>query len=161
VNESSDSASAGWRPIRFTLLLVASWVTMTTTHEFGHLVGGWIGGATLRDYTLAPWRLPYSVHSPDPHPLLTLWGGPLLGTLVPLSVAASLRDARIWFVADFCLLANGSYLALASVAGNQNLDTPRLLAAGGHPATIILYCTITIGIGYVRFRSDCARWLIR
>ena len=51
-----------------TLLLVA-WIVMTTTHEVGHLIGGWLGGATLKEFDLTPWRLPYSIHQPDPRPL--------------------------------------------------------------------------------------------
>ena len=50
----------------FVLLLVAAWCVMLLTHELGHVVAGWAGGATLVDADLAPWRLPYSVHQPDP-----------------------------------------------------------------------------------------------
>lgn len=143
------------RLLYFAVLLVASWVTMTVTHEIGHIAGGWIGGGTLTDYTLAPWRLPYSLHSPDPMPLLTLWSGPVLGVLVPLILALVKRKRWAWFIADFCLLANGGYLALAWISGDRHLDTPRLLNAGAHPATVALYCGLTTVIGYIRFRSDC------
>lgn len=138
------------------MLILVAWVVMTFTHEIGHVVGGWVGGAKLTDLDLAPWRMPYSLHSPDPHPLLTLWSGPLLGVLIPLSIAPLIRHRWAWFVADFCLLANGAYLALAWIAGDRFLDTPRLLQAGSHPITIALYCLITIGFGYTRFRNDCA-----
>ncbi|WP_237607483.1 hypothetical protein [Roseimaritima sediminicola] len=140
-------------------MLVVSWVVMAFTHEAGHLLGGMVCGATLTDFDLAPWRMPYSLHAPDPHPLVTLWAGPLFGVAAPLLVAAILRKSWGWFVADFCLLANGGYLALAWVSGDPFLDTPRLLDAGAHPATIVLYCVATIGTGYVRFRSDCRQVL--
>lgn len=140
-------------------LLILSWVVMTTTHEFGHLVGGWLGGAKLREYDLFPWRLPYSLHAPDPNPLLTLWAGPVLGVLVPLSVATLFRREWMLFVADFCCLANGVYLALAWLVGDRLLDTPRLLAVGAWPASIVLYCIATIGVGYWRFRTDVTRVL--
>lgn len=145
----------------FALLLLVSWVTMVTTHEIGHLVGGWAGGGTLTDYDLAPWRLPYSLHSPDPKPLLTLWAGPVLGVLVPLALALAIRQRWSWFVADFCLLANGCYLALAWLSGDPHLDTPRLLNAGAHPVTVAIYCGLTIAIGYVRFRSDWIYFTVR
>ena len=136
-------------------LLVASWATMAFTHECGHLLGGAISGATLKEFDVAPWRLPYSLHAPDPHPLITLWGGPLFGIAAPLAVAAVIRTRWAWFIADFCLLANGAYLALAWFSGDRFLDTQRLLDADAHPAAIGAYCAATLLIGYVRFRRDC------
>ncbi|MEM9826869.1 MAG: hypothetical protein AAF958_09785 [Planctomycetota bacterium] len=145
----------------FAALIVSSWVVMTFTHELGHIIGGSCCGATLVDFDLAPWRLPYSLHAPDPHPLITLWAGPLLGIAIPLIAAALIRKHWAWFIADFCLIANGGYLALAWLSGDQFLDTPRLLDAGAHPATIVIYCGLTIGIGYIRFRSACMHFLAR
>jgi len=145
----------------FALLLLASWVVMTSTHEVGHIAAGWLGGATLTDYDLAPWRLPYSLHSSDPSPLFTLWGGPVFGVLAPALVAASLGAWWAWFIADFCLIANGGYLVLAWFSGARYLDTQRMLSEGAHPATIVIFCLATIGLGYVRFRSDCIRCFAR
>lgn len=140
-------------------LLATSWVVMTITHECGHLVGGMCSGATLTDFDLAPWRMPYSLHSPDPYPLVTLWAGPLLGVLVPVLIAWAIGRPWAWFIADFCLIANGSYLALAWMSGDRFLDTPRLLDAGAYPASILLYCVITVSVGYFRFRSRCIDFL--
>lgn len=147
------------RVLRLVGMLVISWVVMTSTHEIGHLAGGWLAGATLIDFDLAPWRLPYSLHRSDPHPLLTLWAGPLLGAIVPCLVAVAIRRQWAWFVADFCLLANGCYLALSWVSGDQHLDAPRLLSAGSPPILLALYCLLTIGVGYTRFRANCASCL--
>ncbi|TWT75078.1 hypothetical protein [Allorhodopirellula solitaria] len=147
------------RVIHFVLLLAAAWIVMTLTHESGHIIGGMVCGATLTDFQLAPWRLPYSVHSPDPHPLITLWAGPLFGVVAPLTLAALIRKRWAWLIADFCLVANGGYLALAWISGDRFLDTPRLLDAGANPATIVLYCIVTIVAGYVWFRSDCIHFL--
>ncbi len=143
----------------FVALLAASWVVMTFTHECGHIVGGMTCGARLVDFDLAPWRMPYSLHSPDPHPLVTLWAGPLLGVAIPIVFAAFVRRRWAWFIADFCLIANGSYLALAWISGDRFLDTSRLLHAGAHPAAILIYCVLTIGAGYVWFRADCVYYL--
>jgi hypothetical protein len=63
-------------------------------------------------------------------------------------------------IADFCVLANGVYLALAWVSGDPTLDTPRILAlpgAAGWPGWVVLYCGVTMGLGYVRFRADVRR----
>ena len=145
----------------FGVLLLMSWVVMLTTHELGHIVGGWLGGAVLLDYELMPWRLPHSLHSPDPHPRLTLWAGPLLGVLVPTLLAFAIRHPYARFIANFCLLANGTYLALAWLSNDRLLDTPRMLAAGTSPALILLFCAVTIPLGYIRFRNDCIRVLGR
>lgn len=146
--------------LRAAVLLLLAWCVMVMTHESGHLVGGWLGGGTLAHAELRPWHMPHSLFVPDPKPLLTLWSGPVLGVVVPIAVALLLRwSTRLkqpaWFIADFCLLANGAYLAASWLSGDRFLDTPRLLAAGAWPASIATYCLVTIGIGYVRFRADC------
>ncbi len=68
---------------------------------------------------------------------------------------------RQWmhFIADFCLLANGVYLALAWLSGDAMLDTARLLRAGAHPATVAVFCLVTVPVGYIRFRAACIEWL--
>jgi hypothetical protein len=147
------------RVMRFVLLLVASWCVMTMTHETGHIVCGWAGGGTLQEAEIAPWSLPHSHFDPDPLPLLTLWGGPLLGVLVPLMAAVLVRRGGMWFVAFFCLLANGCYLASSWVTGEQYLDTPKLLHHGASRVAIAVYCLVTIGIGYVGFRHQCIQAL--
>ncbi len=128
---------------------------MVTTHEVRHLLGGHVGGAALTDFDLAPWRLSYSMHNPNPHPRVTLWAGPLIGCLAPVIVAVIVRSPSVWFVADFCVLANGGYLALAFGSDDRYLDTTRLIDAGSHPVTIVAFCLLTVPIGYVRFRRDC------
>lgn len=143
------------------LLCVLSWVVMIVTHELGHVVGGWLGGAELKSLDLAPWRLPYSLHAPDPHPQLTLWCGPLVGVLVPLVMAQVVRHRYVDFVAHFCVLANGLYLACAWISGDRFLDTPRMLAAGVHPAWIALFSATTIVWGYMRFRADWLAIMLR
>ena len=128
---------------------------MTTTHECGHIIGGLLGGATLVEADLLPWHLPHSLYQPDPIPLLTLWSGPIVGVIVPIICALLFRRNWIWFVANFCLLANGSYIATAWISGDRFLDTPRLLAAGAWPLSILFYCAVTIGFGYFGFRRNC------
>ena len=78
-----------------------------------------------------------------------------MGVIVPGVLALAVRHPWLVFIADFCLLANGAYLALAWFAGDRLLDTPRLLEAGASPITVGLYCVLTIGLGYLRFRRDC------
>lgn len=128
---------------------------MAFTHEVGHLIGGRAGGAALRHAELRPWRLPHSLFQPDPKPLLTLWMGPILGVVIPVAIALIVRHPWMWFIAHFCVLANGCYLAAAWIAGDPFLDTPRLLDAGARPVSILIYCLITMTFGYLRFRDSC------
>ena len=149
------------RTAELAALTVAGWCVMNFTHEVGHLTGGWLGGGTLRDVWLGPWPPPHSRFHPDPRPLLTLWAGPVLGCVVPVLLAACVPRrwargrARAWFLADFCLLANGSSLAVSWVAGDRLLDAPRLLAEGVSPWRLGLFTAAVAGVGYVRFRADC------
>lgn len=130
---------------------------MTTTHELGHLIGGWACGGSLQTAELAPWRLPYSIFVPDPRPLVTLWCGPLLGIAIPAGIALVVRRDVCWFVAHFCALANGVYLATSWFYGDRYLDAPRLLEYGASPFWLGLYCLLSIGIGYVGFRRVLGR----
>jgi uncharacterized membrane protein YoaK (UPF0700 family) len=143
------------RVTRFVLLLVVSWVVMTFTHELGHIIGGTCCGGTLKSAELRPWRLPYSIFEPDPFPLVTLWAGLILGVLVPVGTAIALQREWMWFIANFCVLANGAYIATAWFAGDRFLDTPKLLEHGASPITIAAYCILTLGCGYVGFRRSC------
>jgi len=150
------------RPARaayFAVLLIASWCVMTVVHESGHIACGWGAGGTLCEADVAPWHLPHSSFDPDPQPLVTLWGGPVLGVGVPLAFAILVRRGWMWFIAYFCMLANGSYLATAWVSGERDLDTPRLLQQGAHPAAIVAFCVLTIAGGYIGFRNRCIRAL--
>jgi hypothetical protein len=155
----NESASPQQRVATLGLLLAIAWCTMVLTHEMGHILSGWAAGGTLRAVELAPWKLPYSLFQPDPHPLLTLWGGPLLGVAVPLLAALLIRQTWSWFIAYFCVLANGTYLACGWMAGDRYLDTARMLEHGTHPGWIAIYCVATIGFGYVGFRRQCQKIL--
>ncbi len=147
------------RWLRLSLLLVVSWCVMTLFHELGHIICGTCCGGVLQIYDLWPWHLPLSIFEPDPIPLVTLWGGPVLGAAVPTLFAMLVRRDWSWFIAYFCILANGLYLATAWYSGDKYLDTPKLLEHGAHPITIALYCAVTIGFGYVGFRQQCLRVL--
>src|SRR5690606_36868535 len=114
------------RWLRLAVLLITAWCVMVLSHEIGHLLGGWLGGGTLRQADLRPWALPHSRFEPDPHPLLTLWAGAIFGAVFPLAIAAAVRRDWVSFIAHFCLLANGCYLAAAWLDGGAHLDTTRL-----------------------------------
>ena len=136
-------------------LLVLSWCVMTTTHELGHLLGGWSSGGELQFVELRPWRLPQSHFDPNPRPLLTLWCGPIFGVTLPLGIWLLFRKPMFEFIAAFCMVANGAYLAMGWVSGERYLDTQQLLEQGASPLSIALFSLATLGWGYVWFRRRC------
>ncbi|MCC9602314.1 hypothetical protein LOC67_17300 [Stieleria sp. JC731] len=147
------------RVIELAIVLPIAWSIMVVTHELGHILGGWLSGASLVRYDIVPWRLPYSLHQPDPVPLITLWMGPIFGVIGPVVLASLIRNRYAWLIADFCILANGTYLTLAWFAGDQLLDTARLINAGAHEISIAAFCAVTVTVGYLRFRKDCINLL--
>ena len=128
---------------------------MTLAHELGHVVTGVFGGGELVQLELRPWHLPHSHRISDPHPLITLWGGPILGCLAPLSFASLIRWPATWYVAWFCVVANASYLLLGCFSGATELDSNQMIAAGNAPLTIILTSAIALACGYAGFRKSC------
>ncbi|XZE36052.1 hypothetical protein SH501x_001604 [Pirellulaceae bacterium SH501] len=143
------------RVARLLLLLMTAWIVMTFTHEMGHIIGGVCCGGSLISADLRPWHLPYSIFEPDPYPLVTLWAGLIFGVLAPVAVAMIVQREWMWFIANFCILANGTYIAIAWLSGDRYLDTPKLLEHGASPISIAVYCLLTIAFGYVGFRRSC------
>ncbi|MFO0976629.1 MAG: hypothetical protein U0996_09545 [Planctomycetaceae bacterium] len=135
-------------------LLCLAWCVMVMTHEAGHLVGGWCSGAVARDYDLRPWRLPYSIFEPDPHPLITLWSGPILGAALPLLIAVVIQRRSVAMVASFCLVANGLYLAIGLLTDDRWIDSQRLLEHGSSRWLIVLFSLACLLPGYPWLRSS-------
>ncbi|WP_442485728.1 hypothetical protein [Aeoliella sp. SH292] len=142
------------RVAKLSALVLLSWCVMTTTHELGHLVTGWLGGGTLVDVELRPWKLPHSRFAPDPYPRLTLWGGPVLGVALPVLLAWAIDRQWAWFVANFCVLANGLYILLAWYSGDRWLDTPRLIAEGESLLVIAIFAALATSAGYYGMRGS-------
>jgi len=136
------------------LLLAVSWEVMCFTHEAGHILGGWATGAKLEQVELRPWLLPYSIFKEENYPLTILWSGPLFGVIGPCLAAAIIRHRLAWFVANFCLLANGLYIAVGWYAGDRFLDTTRMFEYGASPVSVAFYCLVTVVAGYYGFRRS-------
>ena len=128
---------------------------MTVTHELGHVLVALAGGAKLRDLQLQPWHLPYSLFSGDPHPLATLWAGFVFGCAIPLVSAAAIGRKAVWYVAWFCLLANGIYLLIGYVVDDGELDSTKMIRAGARPVELLVVSTVMVLIGYIKFRQSC------
>lgn len=79
----------------------------------------------------------------------------MTGVLAPMGIALVIQRDWMWFLANFCILANGVYIATARFSGARYLDTRKLLEHGASPIAIAVYFLTMIGFGYVGFRRSC------
>ncbi|MGB7347868.1 MAG: M50 family metallopeptidase [Pirellulaceae bacterium] len=140
-------------------LLLWAWLCMTLLHELGHIAVGCAAGGNLSGYELRPWHLPRSLFSTNPHPLLTLWAGPILGCTVLLLAAAATKRTSLWLVAWFSVVANGLYLLLGYYAGDSELDSIKIIQAGTPTWIVLVVGTVMTVAGYAGFRGESRRWL--
>lgn len=97
--------------------LLLSWLGMMLVHEFGHCLHAWLSGGAVTRVVLHPLVISRTDCAMNPHPLLTAWGGPLIGSLLPLAILLIARSMRasVWYIfqffAGFCLIINGIYIA--------------------------------------------------
>lgn len=88
------------------------------------------GGEVIR-VALYPLIISRTDLGENPHPLAVVWGGPVFGSALPLSVfglAVAFRAPGLYlfpFFAGFCLIANGVYIGLG-----------RFLAEGADPGVM-------------------------
>jgi len=101
--------------------VAASWYGMMIVHEFGHVVSTWISGGRVARVILHPLFFSRTDLAENPHPLLVVWGGPALGSALPLVAWLVARASRLRlafllrFFSGFCLVVNGAYLASAAM----------------------------------------------
>jgi hypothetical protein len=131
--------------------LGAGWLGMQIVHELGHVLAACAGRETVSKVVLHPLVISRTDVSHDRHPLLVIWGGPALGSLLPLvflAVARSLRLGLVYlfqFFAGFCLIANGVYLGAGSFGGVG--DAGDLLRHGTPRWTLILFGLACASLG--------------
>src|SRR5688572_25186605 len=74
--------------------LAFSWLGFMIVHEFGHVLAAWATGGSVSRVVLHPLQISWSAFVPNPHPQLVAWGGPLLGSLLPVAGLFVARVAR-------------------------------------------------------------------
>lgn len=100
--------------------LGASWLGMQAIHELGHVIGAFVSGGIVERVVLHPLTISRTDLSQNPHALLVVWAGPLLGCLLPVLLWQITRWSQwsqtflLRFFAGFCLLANGLYIGIGS-----------------------------------------------
>jgi len=101
-------------------MLVLSWLAMMIVHEAGHVIGARLTGGIVERVVLHPLAFSRTDVAPNPHPLVVVWSGPLLGVLLPaiaFAAASALKFQSAYllrFFAGFCLIANGAYIGAGS-----------------------------------------------
>lgn len=132
-------------------LLLGLWYGMQVVHEAGHALAAWATGGHVERVVLWPWTISRTDVSPNPQPLVVVWGGPILGIAIPLFAWGVLAYCR-WqwahvarFFAGFCLVANGLYLGIGSIDGIG--DAGEILQLGVPPWGLWLFGGIAAPCG--------------
>ena len=118
-----------------------SWLAMQVVHECGHVIMARLTGAEVTRVALHPLIISRTDVAENPHPLAVVWGGPLLGSVIPLllfAAAAALRAPGVYlfrFFAGFCLVANGVYIGLGPFLA-EGAD-PWVMTQNGSPKWLL------------------------
>src|SRR5262249_43938006 len=83
--------------------ILLSWLWMMAVHEFGHVILAWTCGETVSKVVLHPLAISRSDITHINHPLLVIWGGPVLGSFLPTAgmLVANVARFRFAFLCRF------------------------------------------------------------
>jgi len=133
------------------------WLAFMLVHELGHVVAAVLSGGAVRQVVLYPLTFSRTDVEPNPHPLLVVWAGPIVGTLLPLLIWWGFRrfqvpgDYLARFFAGFCLVANGAYIAIGSF--DQVGDAGDMLKHGSLSWQLWLFGLVTIPLGFLAWHG--------
>lgn len=128
------------------------WLGMQAVHELGHVLGGWVTGGRVASVVLHPFTISRTDMAQNPHPLVEVWAGPLIGSILPLMaflIAAILRCSGTYlirFFAGFCLIANGAYIGTGWLM-EGGADASVMVMHGSPIWTLILFGVVTVPLG--------------
>ncbi len=128
-----------------------SWLAMQVLHESGHVLGAITNGGTVTKVVLHPCVFSRTEVHPNPHPLFVVWAGPMAGTALPLLAFVLARGLRVpgaylvRFLAGFCLIVNGAYIALGSFEGLA--DAGAMLRHGSARWQLLLFGGFSVPLG--------------
>jgi Peptidase M50B-like len=132
-------------------VLALCWFGMQAVHELGHVLAAWLTGGSVNRVVLHPLSISRTDVAPNPHPLIVVWAGPLVGAILPLALAAAVRrpalvNSLAAFFAGFCLIANGAYIALGSF--DRVGDCGEMLRNGTPAWALHVFGVVTIPVGF-------------
>lgn len=128
-----------------------SWLVMQAVHELGHVLGAVATGGEVTKVVLHPWTFSRTDVSPNPHPLLVVWAGPIVGAALPVLALLGARMLRLpgvallRFLAGFCLVANGVYIGIGAIDGLA--DAGDMLRHGSARWQLVLFGVLTVAPG--------------
>jgi hypothetical protein len=123
--------------------VLGSWLGMQDVHELGHVAAAWLTGGRVSKVVLDPLTISRTDLAENPRPLIVVWGGPILGVILPIALWLTARAVRLpqffWFPSP--LAGEGS-----GVRGPEVTEA----AARGLPGTFVLrffagFCLIANG----------------
>jgi len=116
---------------------------MQAVHELGHVIGARATGGEIERVVLSPLAFSRTDVSPNPHPLLEVYSGPVFGVLIPVLLWLFIRQIGtifselFRFFAGFCCISNGVYIGFGP--NSQGLDTQVMLSLGCHRWHLLLF----------------------
>jgi hypothetical protein len=138
--------------------LLSCWLGMQAIHELGHVLAALASEGSVKQVVLHPLAISRTDLEANPHPLFVVWGGPMLGTLVPLAIwalFAFLKSAATFvarFFAGFCLIANGLYIGTGSF--NRIGDCREMLLHGSSLWQLWLFGAVTVPLGFALWNGQ-------
>jgi len=133
-----------------------SWLGMQVVHEAGHVLVALVTGAEVTKVALHPLIMSRTDVAENPHPLAVVWGGPLVGSGLPLllfGLAAVFHIPGVYlfrFFAGFCLVANGVYIGVGRFIA-EGAD-PWVMTENGSPRWLL------VAFGIVAFPLGLCLW---
>lgn len=140
------------------VILIASfipfcWLAFMAIHELGHVLAGLATGGTVTKVVLYPLAMSRTDVSPNPHPLVTVWAGPITGVFLPLVIWGMFLKFKMpgeylaRFFAGFCLIANGAYIGLGSLA---HIGDAGVMLKHGSPIWLLwMFGLISVLVGFL------------
>jgi hypothetical protein len=132
--------------------LCFSWLAMQVVHEAGHVLVARATGGEVVKVGLHPLIFSHTDVGENPHPLAEVWGGPILGSALPLLavvLAAACRLPGVYllrFFAGFCLVANGIYIGAGWLIADG--ADPWVMRENGSPTWVLaVFGLVTFPLG--------------
>ncbi|MEE2826356.1 MAG: hypothetical protein VYE64_06985 [Planctomycetota bacterium] len=134
------------------------WLAFMLLHELGHIAAALVSGGAVKHVVVYPLTFSRTDVEPNPHPLLVVWAGPMVGVLLPLMIWWGFWRFRVpgdylaRFFAGFCLVANGAYIAIGSF--DQVGDAGDMLKHGSLAWQLWLFGLVTIPFGFLAWHGQ-------
>jgi hypothetical protein len=131
--------------------VLGSWLGMQAAHELGHVLGAFLTGGKIATVVLHPLTISRTEMIDNPHPLIVVWGGPLVGVMLPLTLWGLLEWTRVpgafvaRFFTGFCLISNGAYLGAGSFVGAG--DCGEMLRQGSPVWVLRMFGAVALPVG--------------